>query len=101
MTNSEDLLREARDAVSEVEATMQQKLPFSAAAFAVLKKRIAEYINELVTESSKIARRHQADDVSAAHVQQAGEYLIASSGKRRYRHRHLGTIGGILFGGAL
>ena len=73
--------------------------PFSPSAFAALKEKIAEYIVNLVTESIKISRRHQADTVSANHVQRATEYLVSVTSRRFFRH--LGTVGGILLGASL
>lgn len=73
--------------------------PFSPSAFAALKEKIAEYIVNLVTESIKISRRHQADTVSANHVQRATEYLISVTSRRFFRH--LGTLGGLLLGASL
>lgn len=73
--------------------------PFSPAAFSILKAKIAQHIKELVNESVKVSNRHQADTVSAAHVERASEYLVSSTTRRFYRH--LGTVGGILLGGSL
>lgn len=73
--------------------------PFSPAAFTRLKDKISEYIVQLVSESIKISKRHQADTVSAAHVERAGEYLISSTTRRLFRH--VGTMGGVLLGAAL
>lgn len=73
--------------------------PFSAHAYEVLRTTIVEYVSDLVTESARIARRVRADDISAAHVQRAAEHLASTTRGRFYRH--IGTIGGIMFGGAL
>ena len=73
--------------------------PFSPAAFGLLTRRVAEHIQDLFTEALRTARRHRADTVSATHVDQASQYLVASAGRRGYRH--LGTVGGILLGAAL
>ena len=73
--------------------------PFSPPAFSVLKEKIARHITELVNESVKVSKRHRADTVSAAHVERASEYLVASTSRKVYRH--LGTVGGILLGAAL
>lgn len=69
------------------------------AAIAVLKRKISDYIVELAEESARIAARHRADAVSAAHVEDAASYLLVSRSRRLYRH--LGTVGGLLFGAAL
>lgn len=73
--------------------------PFSPSAFRTLKDKIAQYVSELVSESTKISKRHQADTVSSTHVEKASEYLILSSSRRIYRH--LGTLGGIFLGAAV
>jgi hypothetical protein len=73
--------------------------PFSPAAFALLRSKIAQHISELVDESVKVSKRHRADTVSAAHVERASEYLVSSTTRRFYRH--LGTVGGVLLGAAL
>jgi len=73
--------------------------PFSNAAFAVLRAIISSFIAELIAESRRVAQRYQADTVSAAHVERAGEYLVTSSTRRLFRH--LGTVGGILLGAGL
>lgn len=76
-----------------------EHLPFSPAAFETLKDRIAEYINNLVTESIKLSKRHQADTVSSNHVDRAAQYLVSVTARRFFRH--LGTVGGILLGASL
>lgn len=73
--------------------------PFSPPAFAVLKGKISEYLRDLLAESIKVSKRHNADTVSAAHVERAAEYLVSSTSRRLFRH--VGTVGGILFGAAL
>jgi hypothetical protein len=70
--------------------------PFSEAGFATLKEKMSGYIASLILESSRRAKRHQADVISAADVEKADEYLIASS--HRKLTRNIGTIGGIVLG---
>ena len=84
---------------AEQELTNIDTSPFSLSAFDFLKTKIGEYIAQLISESIKISKRHQADTVSANHVQRASEYLFASTSKRIFRH--LGTVGGILLGASL
>lgn len=74
------------------------RTPFSEQAFEELKEQISIYAGELVQESVKKAKRHRAENVSSADVQQASQYLVASTSHRIYRHA--GTIGGLLFGTA-
>ncbi len=73
--------------------------PFSRKGFLHLRERIDEYIEDLIAESARIAKRAKADAISAAHVDHAAENLITSMSRRVYRH--LGTIGGLLLGTAL
>lgn|GEM_PF-1117699 len=75
------------------------RLPFSSPAYEVLRKTIAEYVSDLVTESARIALRSRADDISAAHVERAAEHLTSASRSRFYKH--VGTLGGVFLGGAL
>lgn len=73
--------------------------PFTTAAFDALKEAIGEFINDMVDESIKLAKRHKSEVVSVNYVQHASEYLIASRSRRVFRH--IGTLGGIFLGGAL
>lgn len=84
---------------AETQLNTLDPAPFSPPAFTRLKAKVGEYIAELISESMKVSRRHQADTISAAHVERASEYLVTSMSRRIYRH--LGTLGGILFGAAL
>ena|ERR1043165_949392 len=74
------------------------RTPFSEQAFEELKEQISIYAVELIEESVKKAKRHRAESVSSADVQQASQYLVASTSHRIYRHA--GTVGGLLFGTA-
>ena len=73
--------------------------PFSEAAFERLRNHIDTYAVELINESVKKAKRHQAEGVSSADVQHASQYLVASTSHKIYRH--FGTFGGLLLGTAL
>lgn len=90
----EKVVRQAEMALADSDSS-----PFSPPAFRVLKAKVSEYVVELVNESVKVSRRHVADTVSAAHVERAAQYLVASTSHRLYKH--LGTVGGILLGAAL
>jgi hypothetical protein len=98
-------MEQRQGSVNEIIATAEEALddlspaPFSPMAFSRLKDRISEYISELISESLKVAKRRQADTVSASHVDIAAGYLV--SGSRRKFFRHLGTIGGIFLGAAI
>ncbi|HSS21492.1 MAG TPA: hypothetical protein VLL54_15560 [Pyrinomonadaceae bacterium] len=82
--------------IAEEELSHTDPSPFSSSAFDRVKEKISEYTVELITESVKVARRHDSDSVSPSYVDRASEYLISQSGSKTYRH--LGTIGGILLG---
>lgn len=73
--------------------------PFSAAAFSTLIQRITEHIGDLVTESVKVSKRHQADTGSTRHVDLAYAYLVSRPSRRWLRF--LGILGGGLLGAAL
>ena len=53
-------------------------------------------VRSLIVKSGKLSRRHHADLMSAAHVEQARDYLVTSSSRRWFRH--VGAVGGILLG---
>lgn len=67
MSNHLDLIIRTADA----ELQSLGDSPYSKPAFAVLRDKISQYIAELVTESTRVAKRHKADTISAAHVNQA------------------------------
>jgi len=96
-TNPTDLTRIIQDA--EMEIRDLDPSPFSHQGFSVLKEKISEYIAQLISESIRVAKRHQADTVSVAHVERANEYIVSSSSRRIFRH--LGTVGGIFLGASL
>ncbi|HSL45602.1 MAG TPA: hypothetical protein VK897_19360 [Anaerolineales bacterium] len=73
--------------------------PFTPEAYAFLRAKISEYIADLVAESARLAKRDRLDKISAIQVQRANERLVSSSSRRIFRH--IGTVGGILFGAAL
>lgn len=101
MSNRDQFEQELAEVRQTAESALESidPSPFSPSAFAALKEKIAEYIVNLVTESIKISHRHQADTVSANHVQRATEYLVSVTSRRFLRH--LGTVGGILLGASL
>src|SRR5580692_5415419 len=93
-----DLGQEASRLAEEAERQLANAdaAPFSPQAFHILKSKVSDYVRALIGESAKVSRRGRADVISAAHVEQASEYLITTSSRRWVRH--LGTIGGILLG---
>jgi hypothetical protein len=101
MSNPTSPNNAAQSAVQQAENQLRtiNPSPFSQSAFTTLKAKVGEYVTSLVAESVRVTRRHQADTVSAAHVERASEYLTTSTSRRVYRH--LGTIGGVLLGAAL
>jgi len=84
---------------TERELQNAHRTPFSDQALDRLKEEIAAYAVELINESVKRAKRHQAEGVSSADVQQASQYLVSSNSHKMYRHA--GTCGGLLLGTAL
>lgn len=87
----EQILRNA-----EAELRRISVRPFSVAGFDRLKLRIAEFISELVAESIRVSKRHQADSISPAYVDRAAEHL--ASGKSAMWRRVVGGIGGLIAG---
>ena len=79
-----------------VELQSVESHPFSTPAFSMLKDKISEYIVQLIMESIQVSKRHRADTVSAAHVEQASDDL--ASGVSRRFFRYVGAGGGILLG---
>ncbi len=73
--------------------------PFSPKAFRIMRSHISRYVYDLINESIKVARRHRSDIVTVSHVERASEHLVTSTSLRFFRH--LGTVGGILVGGAI
>ena len=74
-------------------------LPLSSDALAALKARLDQYQDELVSESRRIARRHQADVVSPAYVRQARDHL--GTGTRHRTAALAGSLGWAMLGAAL
>jgi hypothetical protein len=98
VTPTTQILSSVRDQVASSLADTDPS-PFSPVAFKELEDTISEFIGDLVDESLKISKRHQSEFISANYVRQASEHLIASRSRRIFRH--LGTIGGIMLGGAI
>jgi len=72
---------------------------FSPPALAMMREKIGEYGDRLLSESVDISRRCGTDCVSEIHVQEAARYLVGNLDGRI--SRHLGTIGGIVLGSSL
>lgn len=70
--------------------------PFSMKASKRLSEKIHEYSDQLTTESARVSRWHQSEQVSTADVDHAADYLFANRSRKPYRH--MGTVGGILLG---
>jgi hypothetical protein len=73
--------------------------PFTQEGFEGLKVEIASYINSLITESYKIAKRHKGDLISKSHIESASYNLIKKRSKNR--RQIFSSIGGFLFGFAI
>ena len=97
--SSDDSESNLSDDLKRITGPDGDRPPFSAHAYEVLRTTIVEYVSDLVTESARIARRGRADDISATHVQHAADHLSSATRGRFYRH--VGTLGGIMLGGAL
>src|ERR1044072_5577404 len=90
----EEIIERANAKLKKADST-----PFSEQAFVEFKEHVEAYAVELITESVKRAKRHQAEGVSSSDVRHASQYLVSRSSHRVYRHA--GTVGGLLFGTAL
>lgn len=102
LLSTETDLDSAKDALvrkAEMNLSDLEPSPLTAGAFEALKDIVNDFISDLVDESLKVAKRHRSEVVSRSYVEHAGEYLIASRSRRLFRH--MGTVGGILVGGAL
>lgn len=73
--------------------------PFSEQAFEEFKARVKGFAVDLIAESVKRAKRHQAEGVSSSDVRYASQSLVANTSHRFYRHA--GTLAGLLLGAAL
>lgn len=73
--------------------------PFSEQALREFQEQIENYAIELIKESVKRAKRHQAEGVSSPDVRHASQYLVSNTSHRIYRHA--GTLAGLLLGTAL
>jgi hypothetical protein len=91
---SEELERVLR--LAKIEFQQVDHTPFSPEAFQRLTERIDGYIGELVTESGRVARRHNSDSISPSYVDEASQHLI--SRRTAKWHRLIGAIGGTIFG---
>ena len=72
--------------------------PFSQQAFTEFTAQIKNYAVDLIAESVKRAKRHQAEGVSSSDVRHASQYLVSNTSHRIYRHA--GTLAGLLLGTA-
>lgn len=91
----------ASKAIAQARATLRESptSPFTPNAFRAFLDAVDEFITDLMDESHRIAKRHKSEVISERYVQAASSYLIASRARRLFRH--MGTVGGILLGGAL
>lgn len=98
-TNNDYASDIARQARQKANGSNLDHVPFTDTAYESLKTRIATYIEELIREAIKTAKREQSDVISAIHVERASTYLVSSTSRRF--SRHIGTIGGIILGGSI
>jgi hypothetical protein len=74
--------------------------PFTPQAYDLLRRRVAEYIDELVDEAIRVAKRRPSSDVvSTADVNRASEHL--GTRPRSRRGQIIGSVGSLLLGAAL
>ena len=73
--------------------------PFSKGAKDLLRRKRRKYIIQLISDSTKFAKRQGVDEVSAIHVEQASINLTHNTSRRFFKH--IGTLGGILLGASL
>ena len=92
--NLDEIIERAHAELKKAEST-----PFSEHALEEFRKQAGAYTVELINESVKRAKRHQAEGVSSADVRHASQYLVSSTSHRIYRHA--GMLGGVFFGTAL
>jgi len=92
--NLDEVIERINAEFRKVEST-----PFSEHAFEEFQEQVGTYGVELISESVKRAKRHQAEGVSSSDVRHAGQYLVSSPSHKIYRHA--GALGGVLFGAAL
>lgn len=95
MRNADALPDDVRMKAEAALATVDPVL-YSPAAFERFKGKVVQYIADLYEESIKVSRRHEADSVSASHVEKASEAL--GSANTPVMARHVGTIGGLIAG---
>ena len=89
------------EVIAHVNAELKKasNTPFSGQAFEEFKERLKGYAGDLIAESVKRAKRHQAEGVSSSDVRQASQYLVSNTSHRIYRHA--GTLAGLLLGTGL
>jgi len=88
------IIQQAEEQLREIDPS-----PFSSKAFRALQERVSLYIAELITESTREAKRQELDTISETHVERASEGLVSNSGRKLYRH--VGTLGGVLLGASI
>lgn len=92
--NLDEVIERAHAELKKAEST-----PFSEHAFKEFKEQVEEYTVELIKESVKRAKRHQAEGVSSSDVRQASQYLVSKTSHKIYGH--VGALGGLLLGSAI
>lgn len=92
--NLDEIIERAHAEIKKAEST-----PFSEHALEEFRNHAGAYAVELINESVKRAKRHQAEGVSSSDVRHASQYLVASTSHRIYRHA--GMLGGVFFGTAV
>ena len=76
-----------------------ESTPFTQHAIEEFKEQVGDYAVELINESVKRAKRHQAEAVSSSDVRHASQYLVSNTRHKIYGH--VGALGGLLLGAAI
>lgn len=98
--------RSVGDVVDQISASAQRSLqntrlpPFTPKAERQLLDEVSTYVNDLISESVRSARRQGLEEaVGGHHVEGAARHLSSAGGSKFATS--LGGVGGILFGAAL
>jgi hypothetical protein len=93
------LLATAHTAGDTVNLKVGRPLPLSEPAKGEMEAQVVLFYKSLLKTAERMAKRHNADNVSAADVTHATGELVNCPRRRFYRH--LGAFGGVLVGAAL
>ena len=92
--NLDEVIERVKTELEKAEST-----PFSDHAFKEFEEQVGTYAVELIKESVKRAKRHQAEGVSSSDVRYSSQYLVPNTSHKIYRHA--GVLGGIFLGATI